>query len=410
MPQGVINGIAFAWINSWASVYANEWCHQYSAVQMHEVGHNLGLGHSGEGDISVGTNEYADQSGNMGFSYAEDDTYMCFNSAKSWQLGWYSTSAITIDASGVRVYEGDVAGVIENPFTVNVPQVVKLNTPIGDDFFLNFNRRSAFNSGTKEGDNQVMITTAGSEGNSYTPSILLAKLSAGGSWTSDSVFNGEGVTVTVNSIGTRANVKICVGTCPTVTDIPSSSPNASPVVAPTGGAPSSSPSASPSASPVVVSTGAPTSSPSESPVATTDAPSKAPTNGSTCIERTRSKFLLRKNKRGQPILRNCKFLQKRKKEGKNIAMICAATDSTNKNKPAKDVCQVTCDTCPGTCVQLGSARAYFRTAGATNHRSIKCEVLAIRSAKSQAKICAIDVSPSRFDVAKVVCPATCNQC
>ena len=56
---------------------------------------------------------------------------MCFNSAKSWQLGWYSTNAITIDAGGVRVYEGDVAGVIEDPSAVNVPQVIKLNTPFG---------------------------------------------------------------------------------------------------------------------------------------------------------------------------------------------------------------------------------------------------------------------------------------
>ncbi len=118
----------------------------------------------------------------MGFSYSEDDTYMCFNSAKSWQLGWYSTNAVTISAGGLRVYEGDVAGVVEDPFNINVPQVIKLNTPVGDDFFLNFNRRFDFNSGTKEGANQVMITKAGKEGISYTPSVLMAKLSTGGSW------------------------------------------------------------------------------------------------------------------------------------------------------------------------------------------------------------------------------------
>ena len=62
MPTGVIQGIAFAGVNSWYSVYKNEWC-GYSAVQMHEIGHNLGLDHSGEGDVSVDYfNQYRDQS------------------------------------------------------------------------------------------------------------------------------------------------------------------------------------------------------------------------------------------------------------------------------------------------------------------------------------------------------------
>ena len=69
MPSNVMSGIAFAGVNSWYSVYNNEWCHQYSAVQMHEIGHNIGLGHSGEGDISVGTNQYQDQSGNVSDSF-----------------------------------------------------------------------------------------------------------------------------------------------------------------------------------------------------------------------------------------------------------------------------------------------------------------------------------------------------
>jgi len=69
MPSGVIGGIAFAGIYSWYSVYSNEWCHQYSAVQLHEIGHNIGLAHSGEGDTSVNNNEYRDQSGNVSNSF-----------------------------------------------------------------------------------------------------------------------------------------------------------------------------------------------------------------------------------------------------------------------------------------------------------------------------------------------------
>ena len=69
MPSGVIGGIAFAGVYSWYSVYSNQWCHQYSAVQLHEIGHNIGLGHSGEGDTSVNNNQYRDQSGNVSNSF-----------------------------------------------------------------------------------------------------------------------------------------------------------------------------------------------------------------------------------------------------------------------------------------------------------------------------------------------------
>ncbi len=50
---------------------------------MHEVGHNLGLGHSGEG-----AEEYRDKSCLIGWVFLETGPLICFNGAKSWQLGW----------------------------------------------------------------------------------------------------------------------------------------------------------------------------------------------------------------------------------------------------------------------------------------------------------------------------------
>lgn len=41
------------------SVYNNKWC-TYLSGQVHEVGHNLGLAHSGEGTVA-----YGDQTGMM---------------------------------------------------------------------------------------------------------------------------------------------------------------------------------------------------------------------------------------------------------------------------------------------------------------------------------------------------------
>lgn len=46
---------AYAYINHYLSVYNDRWCESVSG-QMHEIGHNLGLAHSGEG-----SNNYADQ-------------------------------------------------------------------------------------------------------------------------------------------------------------------------------------------------------------------------------------------------------------------------------------------------------------------------------------------------------------
>ena len=87
LPPGTDGSwIAYAYVNAKISVYNNEWC-TYVSGQMHEVGkfvvvmsptryasttystfhfmtgHNLGLGHAGEGSL-----EYGDQSGMMGYS------------------------------------------------------------------------------------------------------------------------------------------------------------------------------------------------------------------------------------------------------------------------------------------------------------------------------------------------------
>jgi hypothetical protein len=111
LPSGVMDGIVYAYINPWNSVYTNEWCnyvssqvHEVSLVFFHQIclnpciyilnkhtlasllrfvrtqlGHNLNYAHSNE----AGT--YNDQTDMMGYSYFSDDgPIMCFNGAKSW--------------------------------------------------------------------------------------------------------------------------------------------------------------------------------------------------------------------------------------------------------------------------------------------------------------------------------------
>lgn len=48
LPSNAMSGIiAYAYINSWNSVYSDRWC-SYLSTQMHEIGHNINLAHSNE--------------------------------------------------------------------------------------------------------------------------------------------------------------------------------------------------------------------------------------------------------------------------------------------------------------------------------------------------------------------------
>eukprot|EP00557_Chaetoceros_sp_GSL56_P002202 CAMPEP_0176500276 /NCGR_PEP_ID=MMETSP0200_2-20121128/13434_1 /TAXON_ID=947934 /ORGANISM="Chaetoceros sp., Strain GSL56" /LENGTH=640 /DNA_ID=CAMNT_0017898871 /DNA_START=1953 /DNA_END=3875 /DNA_ORIENTATION=+ len=209
LPPNTFNGVAYAFINSWNSVYNDRWCTMLSA-QMHEIGHNLNLGHSNE----IGA--YQDQSGMMGFSYFENSSpRMCFNAAKLWQLGWNSNRHKTVSASD-PFYIGNLAGFTDNPDVDGPPMIIKLDAPSTQDYFINFNVRASFNSGTREGGDQVLVVQAG-DGIGYSESELKAKLGSGSSYKISNFDNGMDLTVEVVSINTQtrlAEVRVCLGNCP----------------------------------------------------------------------------------------------------------------------------------------------------------------------------------------------------
>jgi hypothetical protein len=72
-----------------------------------EIGHNFNLGHSGGLDGL----EYTDHTGLMGNPwYADDVGAICFNAAKSWQLGWYDSSTIVINPRDNPSWTGTIVG------------------------------------------------------------------------------------------------------------------------------------------------------------------------------------------------------------------------------------------------------------------------------------------------------------
>jgi len=268
LPPNTMSGIAYAFINSWNSVYSDKWC-TYLSAQMHELGHNINLAHANEG----GT--YRDQTGMMGFSYSQDDgPKMCFNAAKSWQLGWYSDKHIQVDADGA--YSGPLMGIV-NYSSNSSPVLVKINTSSTVDYYVNFNRKTGFNSGTVEGGDQVTVVSAGGEGTGYAESELLAKLSANQEYSTSA--DGKPIKVSVGSIDTTsgiAQVSITFGA--QVTPAPTQAPvTPSPTQAPVTPSPTQVPvTPSPTQAPVTPSPTQAPATPSPTPAPVTPSPTPAP--------------------------------------------------------------------------------------------------------------------------------------
>lgn len=81
--------IAYAYRDTIFSYYNNEWCGSLTS-RLHEIGHCIGLGHSGEHNAHEDKFEsYEDRSCLMGVSFRRmDGPQECFNGWRNWALGW----------------------------------------------------------------------------------------------------------------------------------------------------------------------------------------------------------------------------------------------------------------------------------------------------------------------------------
>lgn len=210
LPPNTEGGwIAYASINGASSTYNNRWA-TYVSAQMHELGHNFGMGHSG-----IGSNEYADRSGMMGYSYSSDDgPRMCFNAVKSSKFGWYESKELTFFESdwtvGQNTWRGQITGIADyDQSDSNQYNLIKVHSEDGDQnsssIHINFNRDTGINSGTRDGQDRLMITSTNSP-TGYNTSLVAANLNSGGSQTFSGFFsNNKDLVVTVLDITTASN-------------------------------------------------------------------------------------------------------------------------------------------------------------------------------------------------------------
>eukprot|EP00980_Cylindrotheca_fusiformis_P025019 scaffold12924_cov107-Cylindrotheca_fusiformis.AAC.1 len=234
LPKGTFDGVGYAVMNRGLSVYNDDLCTSVSS-QMHEVGHNLNLGHS-----SQGNEKYGDQSGMMGYSYrASESPKMCFNAAQSWQLGWYRDKSVSFTPGPSAGYSRtfSVASIVDysstsNDIIIEIPQArFKKNLYIG------YNAAKGMNSEVREGQNKVVVFEKPFiDGND---SWRVADLDSGGVY-SVSTFNGVvGNTLVIKVLSVNyqsgvAQVKVTLnGARPAPTPAPTPSRGRDPV--PTSG-------------------------------------------------------------------------------------------------------------------------------------------------------------------------------
>jgi hypothetical protein len=210
LPPNTADGwIASGWMFGSNTTYNDKWAN-YVSIQMHEFGHNFGMGHSG-----LGSNEYADRSGMMGISYDQDDgPKMCFNATKSSKFGWFSDKELTFYesdwASGQGAWTGKIVGAANYDQAASDQYLLlKIHSINGDEssssLTINFNRGTGFNSGTSTGkDRLLVVSTATPTG--YNTSLLEANLGSGESQIFANYWpSGGDLVITVNDITTDTN-------------------------------------------------------------------------------------------------------------------------------------------------------------------------------------------------------------
>lgn len=144
-PPGTGNWLAVAPVGSWKLNFNAGWCTSLSAT-MHEMGHAIGLRHSGIEGAS-----YGDKSGYMGYGSKDATTpAKCFNALKNYQLGWYQDKVAVVNPA--QPVKATIGGFVDYDSSDD-DVILKI-----DDYYVEYNLAQKFNAETSQAINQVTIT------------------------------------------------------------------------------------------------------------------------------------------------------------------------------------------------------------------------------------------------------------
>lgn len=185
---------AYAYLPGDISVFDEDYAPTY-LVQMHEFGHNLGQHHSGLGSDPI-YDQYNDPTCWMGAHVYEDEgPASCFNGAKSWDFGWYSSNSVEIDPQEKNSYFYliGINDFLNGEASSEHTTVVKI---IGDleTLYMMYNKQEGINSGTAGyGDTVTIVHQPGP----YEISWFRSGLNAGQKYEANNFRNGKNLVVEV---------------------------------------------------------------------------------------------------------------------------------------------------------------------------------------------------------------------
>jgi len=203
LPEEVnFHGLAaYAYMGWSRSVFWNKYA-SIHLVLMHELGHNFGHHHSGEGDL-----QYGDASCLMGaHSYGDDTPHSCFNGAKSWWFGWYSDRHMNVipTSSNFRGKLISIDDYVKKKANANDQKSVIRVKGSGEKYlYLIYNRAKGVNAEVPGYRNQVTVVEQIFDGQ---PSSVKKALSGG------DVYFGTN--------WSRSGERLVIKVCETVTGVP----------------------------------------------------------------------------------------------------------------------------------------------------------------------------------------------
>eukprot|EP00977_Amphora_coffeiformis_P016378 scaffold5069_cov139-Amphora_coffeaeformis.AAC.1 len=157
-PNDTPGFVGNAGVNHWISTLNDLWGLDVM-VYMHEVGHNLGLGHA------VLTNNAGDYSSYMsatGWKPDLEGPAKCYNAASNTQLGWFDDRSENIDLRYTPTQSYTLAAFSEaNKGNKKDPILLKVG-----GYSVQYNFASAFNAGTELLRNEVTVSFEG-DGKTY---------------------------------------------------------------------------------------------------------------------------------------------------------------------------------------------------------------------------------------------------